>query len=75
MVSGKCKINQPKFQTLENIFETKQLILPALPSKSISGEMKGQKANESFVFTLLRRSRLKTNLDLDIILLCKIFNF
>ena len=75
MVSGKCKINQPKFQTLENIFEIKQLMLPALPSKSISGDMKGQKANESIVFTVLRRRRLKTNLDLNIILLCKIFNF
>ena len=37
MVSGKCKINQPKFQTLENIFETKQLMLPALPSKPSPG--------------------------------------
>ena len=50
----------------------KQLMLPALPSKSISGDMKGQKANESIVFTLLRRSRLDFN---NLILLCEIFHF
>ena len=44
----------------------KQLMLPALPSKPFSEDMNGQIANESIV-TLLRRSRLKTYLDLNFI--------
>ena len=53
----------------------KQLMLPARPSKPSPEDMEGQIANESIVFTLLRRSRLKPNLDLNLILLCEIFHF
>ena len=53
----------------------KQLMLPALPSKPLSEATKGQKANESIVFILLKRRRLNTNLDFNLILLCEIFHF